>query len=642
MSLRSAATALLLVVAVAVAQWSDLIMITYYNATPVKMCALDRPHCVYVIKLNFTDYSPNTTSIFWMYPDWRYIPPWKYGGSLPDTALLQALYYNNQQQQGPLTIEVPKSGYLYSDYQFYVDNRSSDTLTVCGKHYRYIAPVSKGTHTLTKFYPIIYFLDPATCVSYLVVGLSWYSVRNITVPWALVYIMHMPTGRRVLGAALINGTRHIYRANIAGDDFWPVGRGVYLGSGVYLPTIATTSGGAYIYDYWFWYGPVPYENYTKLTRTSRAVWYYTIGADLSDGVTYIRQPAAIADISYVSSDGSAGYLRFDSVYSYVASGRRIVAYMRRYSIVEVAMTDKQGYVYGARTIACPTYPPSSPAPPDIMPFRLDIAKQLELCNNSTRTLYVALYVSGMYYYNFIDELEPGQCRMVWFDGTRSSSDIIYYFYNSSAALCLNAPNLRGAVFSVRGLAPWYRYYIMSNNTVRQGPPINPDLDYYSAWLNITQWLAQQYNATLNALLNRLKQRQYNATQALQSFIASQPQFVGTIRVGSATSTWLKTVYSELQKWRVAAPAVGGAVSVRLQAPSALTASAAAVAVATAWAASRRSLATAAFLAGFAVLATALFVAALYGATVMAALVMAAVVLMAVGAAAAWQKQTGEE
>jgi multidrug efflux pump subunit AcrB len=65
-------------------------------------------------------------------------------------------------------------------------------------------------------------------------------------------------------------------------------------------------------------------------------------------------------------------------------------------------------------------------------------------------------------------------------------------------------------------------------------------------------------------------------------------------------------------------------------------------VATAWAASRRSLATAAFLAGFAILATALFTAALYGATIAASLVMAGVVLMAVGAAAAWQKQTGEE
>jgi hypothetical protein len=637
MSLRSAVALLFVVAVFVVAQWSDLIMITYYNATPVKMCSLDKPdYCVYVIKLNFTSYSPNTTSIFLMYQIRGYSAPWEYGGSLPDTALLQALYYYNQQQQGPLTITVPAGGYLYGGNTFYVDGRSSDALTVCGKSYSYIAPVSKGTHTLTKFYPNIYFLDPATCVSYLLVGLSWSSVKNITTPWALVYIMHMPTGRRVLGPSLINGTRHIYSANIAlSDDFWPVGRGVYVGNGTYLPTIATTSGGAYASDYWLWYGPVPYENYSKLMKTSQAVWFYTIGADLSDGVTYIRQPAAVVDFSYVSSDGAAGYLRFDSVYSYKASARRIIAYMRRYSVVEVTMTDKQGYVYGARTIACPEYPTSSNyySPPDIMPFRLDVAKQLELCNNSTKTLYVALYVNSMYYYNFIDQLEPGRCRMMWFDGTKPSSDIIYYFYNSSATLCLKG--LQGALFSVQGLAPWYRYYVFGNNTVRQGPSILPDTDYYSAWLNITKWLAQQYNATLNTLLNLLKQQQYNATQALQSFIASQPHLTGTIKVDSATSTWLRTTLNQLQKWR----AVGSSASfgvVTLPAVPTAVAPVAAAAVAVAWAASRRDddVVTTAAIAGIALAIFGLLMTLIYGPT---SLPLVALGIITAAAAAAWRR-----
>ena len=625
-----------------VAKWSDLITITYYNVTPVKMCSLDRPdYCVWIIKLNFTTYNPNTTSIFWMYADWRYSPPWKYGGSLPDTSLLQALYYNNVRYDGPLTITVPKKGYLYNpSATFYVDGRAPDAMTVCGKQYNFIAPVSAGTHTLTKFSPGIYFLDPETCLSYLVVGLSWYHVTNITAPWALIYIMHMPTGRKVVSADVINGTRHTYTANIAkSGDLWPIGRGVYIGNGTYLPTIAMAPG----YFNGLWYGPVPIENYSKMIwRTSPAVWIYTIGADLSDGLAYIRQPVPLVnDFTYISEDGSAGYVRLDSAYRQMATDRRLAVYMRRGSVVEFAVTDSQGYVYGARTIAClayAAYEQYGPSPPEVRPFRLDTAKQLELCNNRTDTLYVALYVNNMYYYNYIDRLDPGQCRMVRFDGTRSSSDIIYYFYSNTTALCRLASNRQGALFSVSGLAPWYRYYVLSNNTVKQGPPIDYDADYYSTWMDLAKFLAQMYNSTLNALKQMLQQQaqqQADATQALQGFIASQPHITGTIRVDSSTSTWLKTTLNVLQKWQATgASASFGAVSIPAV-PTAV-APAAAAAVAVAWAASRRDddVATTVAVAGIALALFGILMTLIYGT---GSLTLVALGIIAAAAAAAWKK-----
>jgi len=642
MSLRSAAAALLLVAVFVVAQWSDVIMITYYNATPVRMCALDvSDKCVYVIKPNMTLYDPNKTSIFWMYYNPKTSPPtWVYGGSVPDTALLQALYYNTGQKPS-LSVDMPLAGYIYSPYSFYLDGMSADRLTVCGIN-SYMMPVSAGRHTLTSFTPPVYFLEPRTCTSYLLVGLIS-SVRNATMPWGLVYVIHMPTARRALSATRFNGTAHIYNVNINGDsigDLWPVGRGVYLGNGTYLPTIATSAG--YKLDKWLRYGPVPHANFSSLRVSSRDVWFYTIGPSPSDGAALIRPPPKMRELAYIA-EGSAGYLIFDSPYAYVTqfdsviSGspqKSVVIYAQRYSLVEVAVYNGT-HIFNARTLACPAY---TATPPLVAAFAYNLSKELELCNSRADTIYVALYVNGLYF-NFIDRLDPGQCRRVRFDGTKSSSDIIYYFYNSSATLCLKASSLQGALFSVRGLAPWYRYYVMSDNTVRQGPPISPDFDYYSAWLDITKWLAQQYNATLNALLNLLKQQQqqqqYNATQALQSFIASQSRLIGTIKVDSATSTWLRTTLNELQKWRVAGSSASfGAVS--LPAVPTAVAPAAAAAVAVAWAASRRDddVATTAAVAGIALALFGILMTLIYGTS---SLTLVALGVIVAAATAAWRR-----
>jgi hypothetical protein len=640
MSLRSAAAALLLVAVFVVAQWSDLIMITYYNATPVKMCALDAPaRCVYVIKPNMTLYDPNKTSIFWMYYNPKTSPPtWIYGGSAPNTALLQALYYNTGQKPS-LSVDIPLAGYIYSSYSFYLDGRSADKLTICGINNYYFTPVSAGIHTLTSFTPPVYFLVPKTCTSYLLAGLTS-NVVNATMPWGLVYVIHMPTARRLLSATQINGTAHIYNVNINGGsigDLWPVGRGVYLGNGTYLPTIATSAG--YKLDKWLWYGPVPHANFSSLGLSSRAVWFYTIGPSPSDGVALIRPPLKMRELAYIA-EGSAGYLIFDSPYAYVTqfdsilSGspqKSVVIYAQRYSLVEVAVNNGT-HIFNARTLACPAY---TTTPPLVVAFVYSISKELELCNNRTDTIYVVLYVNGKDYFNFIDRLDPGQCRRVRFDGTLSSSNIIYYFYSDAKTLCNKASGLQGALFSVSGLAPWFRYYVFSNNTVKQGGTILADYDYGVAWSNLTMLLARLYNSTLNALKQILQQT--NATQALQSFIASQPHVTGAIKVDSATSTWLKTTLNVLQKYQtVGSSASFGAVS--LPAVPTAVAPAAATAVAVAWAASRRDddVATTAAVAGIALALFGILMTLIYGTS---SLTLVALGVIVAAAAAAWRRIT---
>ena len=639
MSLRSATVALLLAV-FAVAQWSDLIMITYYNATPVKMCALDAPtRCVYVIKPNMTFYDPNKTSIFWMYYNPKTSPPtWTYGGSVPDTALLQALYYNAGSKPS-LSVDIPLAGFIYSPYPFYLDGMTADRLTVCGIN-SYVLPASAGKHTLTSFTPPVYFLEPKTCTSYLLAALIS-SVVNATVPWGLVYVIHMPTATRALSATRFNGTAHIYNVNINGGsigDLWPVGRGVYLGDGIYLPTVAMSAG--YKLNTWPWYGPVPFANYSQAQSASRAVWIYTIGPSPSDGVALVRPPLKMRELAYIAED-SAGYFAFDSPYAYVTQfdsvitsspQKSVVIYAQRYSLVEVAVSNGT-HLFNARTLACPAYS----TPPLVVLFAYGLSKELELCNNRTDTVYVALYVSGMYYFNFIDRLDPGQCRRVRFDGALRSSDVIYYFYSDAKTLCSKAPSLQGALFRVSGLAPWYRYYVFSNNTVKQGPSIFADYGYGAAWSDLTMLLAQMYNSTLNELKKMLQQtqQQYNATQALQSFIASQPQVAGTIKVDSATSTWLKTTLNVLQKWRI----VGSSASfgaVGLPAVPAAVAPAAAAAVAVAWAASRRDddVATTAAVAGIALALFGILMTLVYGTS---SLTLIALGIIVAAAAAAWRR-----
>ena len=158
--------------------------------------------------------------------------------------------------------------------------------------------------------------------------------------------------------------------------------------------------------------------------------------------------------------------------------------------------------------------------------------------------------------------------------------------------------------------------------------------YDAMWQQIMQTMAQMYNATLDAVKQWLKQ-QANATQSLQSLAVSLPQFTGTIKMDSSTSTWLKTTLNELQKWKVVGSSASfGAVS--LPAVPTAVAPAAAAAVAVAWAASRRDddVATTAAVAGIALALFGILMTLVYGTN---SLTLVALGVIVAAAAAAWRR-----
>jgi VIT1/CCC1 family predicted Fe2+/Mn2+ transporter len=135
-----------------------------------------------------------------------------------------------------------------------------------------------------------------------------------------------------------------------------------------------------------------------------------------------------------------------------------------------------------------------------------------------------------------------------------------------------------------------------------------------------QWYASQANATYTNLTN---------------FLASQPRFVGTIRMDAATSTWLRTTLNELQKWQ-AVGAPGSFAPVSLPAVPAAIAPAAAAAVAVAWAASRRDddVAATAAVAGIALTLFGILMTLVYGTE---SLTLVALGVIVAAAAAAWRR-----
>jgi len=669
MSLRNA-VAVLLALAVATAaqqvaqQWSGDVLVSYwYNTTTVKMCAIDNPSkCVYVLKLNFTS-DPGKTYVVWAYKDYPSI------GGMYNPQDYSMLKYVATTSPLNAKIYIP-AGYIYSSGQFSVNGMTSDKYTVCGTTLNYAFLIRQSDYYTVQNAPLpLYWLDPNTCTSYRYVT-TISSVTNFTKS-VYLYFFYMPTARAKGGSGpwWLNGTQHIYYLNFynsyststyctvtfcySGYDMslFPVALGFYVAPNTTRFFTTIFNRGSAI---GWWYGPKHFSALTNTTLDSGsgtlylgatyANFVYTMPPAPGDGIVYLYVPNINlvdgGDLALIA-DNFTAYLLLNGPYKTWTSKNYMLIYARRYTVAEVAISNGID-VFVTRAIACPAYKTAVPNDNSWLstPIPLSRVKEVEVCNNHTITLYVGIYQtqSSPRAYSYVDEVRPGACRRLRWDGVYSNTQTQMRIFNSTYNFCWG--RAWATIPGDRYQNGW-RYYITSNGALVAAYPIDPDAFYAAAWQALMQTLKQQLNATLNALQQWLEQ-QANATKNLEYFFASQPRFVGTIKMDSATSTWLKTVYNELQKWQVAAPAVGGAVSVSLQAPSALTASAAAVAVATAWAASRRSLATAAFLAGFAILSTALFVAALYGATVTAALVMAAVILMSIGAAAAWQKQTGEE
>ena len=657
MSPRSALlAALLLAVSAAAAQW-DVLLSYWLETNTTRMCAVDNPsRCVYVLKLNFTA-DNKKTHVVWAYKNYPSIGDYYVN---TDYDMLRYVAVNS-----PLTatIYIP-AGYIYSSGPFSVNGMTSDRYTVCNMTLNHAFMImTSGSYTVQNAPLPLYWLDPNTCTSYrYVVRIS--SVTNFTRS-VYLYVFYMPTARAKGWGWWLNGTQHIYHFRFHGSPHtYCTGSTCYSGHGMFLfpmglgfyvmPNSTSVLTAIFRKQSTEWYGPRHFSalRNTTLDGGSGTIYLAPVGAGTvytmppppGDGILYLYVPhmnlTAGGELVAIQNNFTS-YLLLNGPYRTGLSNNYLLIYATRYSVAEVSVSDGRG-LYNTRTIACPAYRTAASSPGAWLArlIPLSRAKEVEVCNSHTITLYVGIYQShsSPAAYSYVDEIQPGKCRRLRWDGIFSNTQTQMRVFNSTRNFC------QGRVWvTIPGdrYQHGWRYNITSAGSLVAAHPIDPDEFYAAAWQALMQALNQQLNATLNALQQWLSQ-QTNATKNIQDFLASQPRFVGTIRMDSATSTWLRTVLNELQRWHVAGAPAGGAVSVRLQAPSALTASAAAAAVATAWAASRRSLSTAAFLAGFAVLATALFAAALYGSTVTAALVMTGVVLMAVGAAAAWQKQTGEE
>ncbi len=652
MLLRSVLALALLLAAAAAAQSAgggpDVFLSFYVNATnsTVKMCAVDSPtRCVFVPKLpkiNITLAIEEYNKTWALLVDGRsrvveYHPP--------DYELLQYVVHSFSNTP-PLTIQVPVSGILYSSRSFYVDGRQAQTgyPSVCNRTFSYAYSVSPGTYTISGLREALYLLDTRTCLSYRVVE-SISRVVNLTGKIQL-YIFHMPTAyRKYIRTTAIGGYNiyafnatqhayfiHIYTWGLIGGF---VSQGMYLANSTWLPTIVISTYYRQDILQSFSYGSVHYSTYRNSTASLSTFALLTIGQAPGDGIIRLWFPTrGRMHVGYIA-DGTVGYVNFSN-----ALPRDLLIYVRRYSLAEVYVANAT-HSYVVRLMACTAYSGEHDFvfTRPIMFVPTNRIYEVEICNNMTSTYYVGLYVyysATIYGYTYIDELQPGTCRRLRWDAFYSNTYVTFRFFNSTRNMCRLRPE-----FSVAGTkcpAGWR--CVLRNRDLVAVHPIEPDALYAAMWQEFMKYLTQQYNATMNALMQWL-QMQANATKSIQDFIASQPRIIGTVRVESATSVWLQTVLSEIKRYAVPAPPStgGGFAPAPLPGASSLSAAAAAAAVATAWAASRRSLASAAFLAGFAVLASALFVYYLYGTSVATGLIVAAVVLMSLGAAAAWFRKT---
>ena len=646
-SLLLFATLLLAASAAASAVWSDVVIAVTYNVTTVKYRPFNAPEYVYYL------------------PDFRsYIDPHKglavaemsYGYfnfmAVPSLLYLRGLIYAwHSYVPYEVRVGLLAPGHLVGGSNFTVNNRPAEFFSICRG--RYLEPWAfwvrtPGNYTVRSEGGMLRFIDEDTCAIYAVVELvGWFGSPNYTTPRAPITALFMLTGRQgdIEGAwrpftlpvsTWINGTAHMYKIN---PSFYTVADGWYIANRTQVAAVAAVYSAAHPF------GPV---HFSALDKTPIA-WPYlvswlmftTIGADPGDGAVVIQLPSAFygrAEVAYIANE-TAGYFRVRPEWMPTSqqaywTGRRLVFYLQRYGLAEATAADVM-YVWNTRAMACPLYINMTAEPPPEFEFiRLDRGRELELCNNSTSTLYVGLFqkISGRYV--FVDELKRGKCVRLRYDGAYNASDTAMRFFTTPQDYCLQRPAF---VIDGDSYIYGYRWFLMPDGSLVRGPPITPDALFEDMWRRLLQAMAGQLNATLH----HWQQLQQNLTKVIENYYRSLPQYQGTIKVESSTSTWLRTVLEVISRYTVPSlpPAGGGFTPAPLPGVSALSAAAAAAAVATAWAASRRSLASAAFLAGFAVLASALFVYYLYGTSVSAALIFAAVLLMSIGAAAAWFRKS---
>ena len=653
MSLRSLLLVALLfaVLVVAQANMRDMFVSYWSNSSDlVRLCAVDAPsRCYYVPKVEHVDTSKTLVIITYKCGEQTCAITDPVG----DYYLLR---YVAVEERDWLVVNIPRSGLLYSTSSFSVgpagsaSKTPSTSYTACGRTYQFAYYVSAGSYNITPFRPPYYIVDLSTCREYRIAALTS-EVDNITTGWYSLYLATMyPDVFAIYGAnhgIALNGTLHAYLTYFhAFLD--PPGSGFYLLGPYVSPTLVMPVyyGGGGFYSF---RGPVAYDvwSYYRLSGGAPEEMYihYNIGWPPGDGfftaVLLGTVAQGLAELAYIA-ENSAGYFMMRPI---PAVGGGYATFHRRYDVAHVVLKDAL-YVYDTRGVACP------------IAFynigwalnRLDRAYEIEVCNNRTDVVYVALVAENMvpagnigsyifpgyYVYMYADVLKPRNCtRLRWDAAVLAAPTVKPYLrvFTSPQDLCGNTEY----IISTTSYDPSWRYAIVGNSLVPLGP-ISPDYNYTLLWLELLKRLSQLYRNTWGNFSKYLNAtRGANATAAfnLTGFYASMSQFLGTIKMDSATSVWLKTTLQELQKWRVVGSSASFGV-VSLPAVPTAVAPAAAAAVAVAWAASRRDddVATTAAVAGIALALFGILMTLIYGTSSLALVALGVIVA---AAAAAWRR-----
>ena len=628
---------MLLFAALAAAQ-SDIFISYWFNATATKHCADDAPSRCFLIPKIDINIDPTKTLVVVTYACAAVTGVCSVANPIGDYSLLRHIVTTSRPWH---IINVPRSGLLYSTGSFRIgppgsgdrEKVSSAPYTACGRTYPHAYYASAGSYNITPLPTPLFLVDLERCVEYRIAAHAG-AVVNITRGWFSLYLAELaPPARRIYtsGASIVlNGTQHAYFTQFQWS-LTPSGAGFYI-TGTAVPTL--------VIDYQVpsvWYGPRHYSalrNGTILSVFSPMYGFYGIGEAPSDGVFVVRFVTAVSggpfEVAYVANS-TAGYFR---LYPRTLLGG-VVVYAKRFDVVDLSLRDASGLLYNTRGVACPAYTSIASVITAWSLSRLDRVGWIEVCNNRTETVYVALLHrsdwSAVEFF-YADRIEPRKCaRLIW-DSAISSRPTLYV-YATARDVCS-----RRHIFVTTNYNPGWRHFLFQNNTLRPVAPIAPDYDYASLWQQLLNLLSQQYSDVWSSFASWYAS-QPNTTAAtytnLTNFLRTQPRFIGTIKMDTATSVWLRTTLNELQKWQTTSSSASFDSVSLPQVPAAI-APVAAAAVAVAWAASRRDddVATTAAVAGIALALFGILMTLIYG-TESLALVALGVIVAA--AAAAWRR-----
>ena len=639
-----------LLAVLAAAQWHDVMLVHVFNATTVKLCAVDNPNvCIFGVVINKT-YNPFTTAVVarWV----SYSHPW-HVDIMTDAHVLSpwTVVVADPANLQDMDIYVPESGYIYSDDPWLaVDDTAPDTYTVCGRNITAVR-VARGRYRITAGGASPIYLMLPSCARIPLVVFA-YSTPNFTTPWAFLYIISMPTAREVGRDHyfyIFNGTRHTYYVVL--NAHWT--GGVPVGGGYYIANRTMWLNSALYYErHDTAYGPRLHENATGGTPLSAydSIVFYTIGKTPGDGVFIIGlEELAMRNLltdkmefTFVSDDYGGYFVLSGGVWRAILNSplhkRFVFTYAKRYSIGEAAVKTPL-YVFTTRTVACPVYDGmfSADSPYRAVLTRADTAKEVAICSNATRTLYLRLAVPNAHGmldgHSFADAVAPGRCSRLRWPGNIAASSTRLYIYADAQSFCRHQ-YIYEKVGGQDYLAGW-AYYLTDDGSLIPAYPIDPDALYAEMWRRIIETMARQYNETARAFQQWL-QMQENATRRIEDYYRSLPQYQGTIRMDSSTSAWLQTVYNAILTYTASMPGGGGFAPVTAPVVPLAVAPAAAAAVAVAWAASRRDddVVTTAAVAGIALALFGILMMLIYGP---ASLPLVALGIIIAAAAAAWRR-----